>query len=148
MLNKCEEKIKTPKLYTRFAQTTDTKLIETDFSTRSQGRFNPLGAHAPSLWGPPLPLPSLFSLPFSSLNLSLLFSPLMASASEPENFFELQMLVGEFYVISGTKFTSLISEDFIQKHCKFPKIYCMFQNVIMYSTTYCTTYYSFLIFRI
>jgi hypothetical protein len=81
------------------------------------------------------PFPLSFPSPSHSLNLSLLFPPLMASASEPENFFELQMLVGEFYVISGTKFTSLISEDFIQKHCNFPKIYCMFQNVIMYSTT-------------
>jgi hypothetical protein len=65
MLNRYEEKIKTPKLYTHFAQTTDTKLIQTDFSisTRSQGQFSSLGPHAPSLWGPPLPFPSLFSPP-------------------------------------------------------------------------------------
>jgi hypothetical protein len=100
----------------------------------------------PAFGRPSLSFSSLFSPP-SSFALSLLLPPLMASASDPEKIFELQ-IVGEFYVISGIKFTSLISEDFIQKHCNFPIIYCMFQNVIMYSTTVLPYYFSFPIFRI
>jgi hypothetical protein len=55
------------------------------------------------------------------------------------------MLAGEFCVIFGTKFTSLISEDFIQKHCNFPKICCRFQNVVL--EEYYILYYLLQLFK-
>jgi hypothetical protein len=75
----------------------------------------------PPLPSPLLPSPPHFVCPF--------FCPVMASASEHEKIFELQMHVGGCYDNFDTKFTSVISEDSRQKHRSFLKIYCRFQNI-------------------